>query len=39
MRKTIILLFLLVFQITACTTMNEINEKAKGDGVPYIPGI
>ena len=39
MRKTIILLFLLVFPITACTTMNEINEKAKGDGVPYIPGI
>tara|TARA_B100000965_G_scaffold10403_1_gene8085 strand:- start:226 stop:345 length:120 start_codon:yes stop_codon:yes gene_type:complete len=39
MRKTIILLFLLVFPITACTAMNEINEKAKGDGVPYIPGI
>ena len=25
--------------ITACSTFNEINEKAKGDGVPYIPGI
>ncbi len=39
MKKTLILLFLLSFQVTACSTMNEINEKAKGDGVPYIPGI
>ena len=33
------MLFLLITPITACTTLNEINEKAKGDGVPYIPGI
>jgi len=25
--------------ITACSSLNEFNEKAKGDGVPYIPGI
>ena len=39
MRKLILILFLLTAPITACTTLNEINEKAKGDGVPYIPGI
>ena len=38
-KKTIILFFLLLFPITACSNLNEINEKAKGDGVPYIPGI
>ena len=37
--KTILLFFLLLFLITACSSFNEINEKAKGDGVPYIPGI
>jgi hypothetical protein len=25
--------------ITACTTIQGINETIKGDGVPYIPGI
>ncbi len=39
MKKIIILLFLLVAPISACSTLEEINEKAKGDGVPYIPGI
>ena len=39
MRKTLLILFLLISPITACSTFNEINEKAKGDGVPYIPGI
>jgi hypothetical protein len=39
MKKLLILLFLLVSPITACSSLNEINEKAKGDGVPYIPGI
>jgi len=27
------------FMITACTTLQGINETLKGDGVPYIPGI
>jgi hypothetical protein len=39
MKKLLIILFLLVSPITACSSLNEINEKAKGDGVPYIPGI
>jgi|TARA_B100000929_G_scaffold276543_1_gene251275 hypothetical protein len=39
MRKILVILFLLISPLTACSTFNEINEKAKGDGVPYIPGI
>ena len=39
MRKLILTLFLLTAPLTACSTLSEINEKAKGDGVPYIPGI
>ena len=38
-KKIILFLFLFVSPITACSTLSEINEKAKGDGVPYIPGI
>ena len=39
MKKIILILFLLTPPLTACSTLTEINEKAKGDGVPYIPGI
>tara|TARA_B100001540_G_scaffold262418_1_gene241747 strand:- start:76 stop:195 length:120 start_codon:yes stop_codon:yes gene_type:complete len=39
MKKLILILFLLVSPLTACSTISEINEKVKGDGVPYIPGI
>ena len=39
MRKILVILFLLISPLTACSNFNEINEKAKGDGVPYIPGI
>ena len=39
MKKLILILFLLAAPITACSSISEINEKAKGDGVPYIPGI
>ena len=39
MKKLIIILFLVISPLTACSTISEINEKAKGDGVPYIPGI
>ena len=39
MKKLILILFLLTSPLIACSTLTEINEKAKGDGVPYIPGI
>ena len=39
MKKFILILFLVIQPLTACSTFSEINEKAKGDGVPYIPGI
>ena len=40
MIKKILIILLLVFcPITACSSFNEINERFKGDGVPYIPGI
>tara|TARA_Y100000748_G_scaffold179416_1_gene150292 strand:- start:92 stop:211 length:120 start_codon:yes stop_codon:yes gene_type:complete len=39
MRKLILILFLFISPLTACSTISEINEKVKGDGVPYIPGI
>ncbi len=38
-KKILILIFLFITPITACSTLSEINEKVKGDGVPYIPGI
>tara|TARA_Y200000002_G_scaffold186107_1_gene153665 strand:+ start:232 stop:354 length:123 start_codon:yes stop_codon:yes gene_type:complete len=38
-RKVIIILFLVFSPITACSTLSEVNERVKGDGVPYIPGI
>ena len=39
MRKLLLIFFLLTATLIGCSTMTEINEKAKGDGVPYIPGI
>ena len=39
MKKLLLILFLLIASLTACSTLNDINEKAKGDVVPYIPGI
>jgi len=39
MKKLILILFLVLSPLTACSTISEINEKVKGDGVPYIPGI
>ena len=38
-KKIILLCFLFFSPITACSTLSEINEKAKGNGVHYIPGI
>jgi len=39
MKKILLILFLILSPITACSTLSEVNEKIKGDGVPYIPGI
>ena len=38
-KKTLIVLFIVFSPITACSTLSELNERVKGDGVPYIPGI
>ena len=38
-KKSIIILFLIFSPVTACSTFSEMNERVKGDGVPYIPGI
>tara|TARA_B110000495_G_C22595110_1_gene356374 strand:- start:85 stop:204 length:120 start_codon:yes stop_codon:yes gene_type:complete len=39
MLKKIIFILLISFSISNCVSLNEINEKAKGDGIPYVPGI
>lgn len=39
MFKKIIFLILITLPIYNCASLSEMNEKAKGDGVPYIPGI
>ena len=39
MIKKILLIFFLALPYTSCSTLSEINEKLKGDGTPYIPGI
>ena len=38
-KKTLIILFLVFNPITACSTLSELNERVKCDGVPYIPWI
>ena len=39
MIKKILLILFLVFSLNNCTSVDEFRERAKGDGVPYIPGI
>ena len=40
MMKKIIFMIFILFSLLNCTSsINEINERAKGDGVPYVPGI
>ena len=39
MIKKILIILLFSMSLANCSTLNELNEKAKGDGVPYIPGI
>ncbi len=38
-KKILIILFFVFSPITACSSLSELNERVKGDGVPYIPGI
>ena len=35
----IFIILLLSFPLVNCSSLSELNEKAKGDGVPYIPGV
>tara|TARA_B110000263_G_C15305704_1_gene510265 strand:+ start:2375 stop:2494 length:120 start_codon:yes stop_codon:yes gene_type:complete len=39
MIKKIFLLICLLLPLTNCSSLGEYKERAKGDGVPYIPGI
>ena len=39
MFKKIVILLFLVMPLAQCSSLSELNERAKGDGVPYIPGI
>ena len=39
MIKKILFIIIVSLPLSNCSTLSEINEKAKGDGVPYIPGI
>jgi len=39
MIKKLFIIILLNFFLVNCSSLSEWNEKAKGDGVPYIPGI
>tara|TARA_B100001964_G_C13758181_1_gene390488 strand:- start:153 stop:272 length:120 start_codon:yes stop_codon:yes gene_type:complete len=39
MIKKLLLIIIMVLPLTNCSTLSEINEKLKGDGTPYIPGI
>ena len=39
MFKNILLIIFLSIPLSNCSTLSEVNEKVKGDGVPYIPGV
>ena len=39
MIRKLFIIILLCFSLANCSTLSEWNEKAKGDGVPYIPGV
>ena len=39
MVKKLCLLILLLLPLSNCVSIDEAKERAKGDGVPYIPGI
>jgi len=37
--KKLLIILAFAFAISSCSTLSEVNERVKGDGVPYIPGI
>ena len=37
--KKFLIILAFAFAISSCSTLSEVNERVKGDGVPYIPGI
>ena len=39
MFKRILILIILSMPLSNCTSLSEFNERIKGDGVPYIPGV
>ena len=39
MLKKFLVIILLSLPLVNCASINEFKERAKGDGVPYIPGI
>jgi len=39
MIKKIFILIFLVLSLSNCSDFKEMNERIKGDGVPYIPGV
>jgi len=39
MIKKLFILLLLCMPVANCSALSELNEKVKGDGMPYIPGI
>ena len=39
LQQKLILIIFFTIPVTNCSTLSEINEKIKGDGVPYIPGV
>ena len=39
MFKKFLIILILSLPLSNCANLNEVNEKVKGDGVPYIPGI
>ena len=39
MFKKIFLIVFLLIPLSNCSTLSEMNERIKGDGVPYIPGV
>ncbi len=39
MIRKLFIIIILSLCLASCSSLSEWNEKAKGDGVPYIPGI
>ena len=37
--KKIFLILALMFVVSSCSNLSELNERIKGDGVPYVPGF